>query len=418
MGGVAIRTERLGKRYQIGSEQPKYYTLREALVDGARKSLAWLHGSGSGRRNTVWALKDVSLEIEEGEIFGVIGRNGAGKSTLLKVLSRITEPTEGQAEIRGRVGSLLEVGTGFHPELTGRENIYLSGAIMGMRRAEIRRKFDEIVDFAGIHKFIDTPAKRYSSGMYVRLAFAVAAHLDAEILLVDEVLAVGDVEFQKRCLGRMGTIARSGRTVLLVSHQMNLVNRLCTRAALLDGGRIVEIGPTSNVIERYLSGESGRSVRGPVDLRHLPRPAHVTGRIKLVGAEFRTPQPIEYGEPLELLVSFQVVSHVDYAELSLIVGTLDGFNFLSSMASGDWGGPLLVEPQVGRTYSARVQVPECRWVPQTYSLTLGARSGPGGAEDFVGIGTFEIVPSTRDPGCFEGRWDTYRPRADWQYVDA
>jgi lipopolysaccharide transport system ATP-binding protein len=210
-------------------------------------------GTGSSGRETIWALKEVSFEIPRGEVVGIIGRNGAGKSTLLKILSRITEPTEGYAEIRGRIGSLLEVGTGFHLELTGRENIFLNGTILGMKRADIARKFDEIVGFAEVEKFIDTPVKHYSSGMYLRLAFAVAAHLEPEILLVDEVLAVGDAEFQRKCLGKMGDVARGGRTVLFVSHQMAAVQNLCGRALWIDGGVIVEHGETERVIGAYLS---------------------------------------------------------------------------------------------------------------------------------------------------------------------
>jgi len=204
--------------------------------------------------NTLWALKDVSFSVQKGEIVGIIGRNGAGKSTLLKILSRITEPTKGRAIMRGRVSSLLEVGTGFHPELTGRENIYLNGAILGMRKAEIDRKFDEIVDFSGVEKFIDTPVKRYSSGMYVRLAFAVAAHLEPEILLVDEVLAVGDFEFQKKCLGKMGDVAKEGRTVLFVSHNMGAINQLCNRAIVLENGQAKFTGSVNESIKEYLKG--------------------------------------------------------------------------------------------------------------------------------------------------------------------
>jgi lipopolysaccharide transport system ATP-binding protein len=216
MNPTAIRVENLSKLYEIGAPQVRHNTLRDRLVDGL-KSLTRRNGD-SAKSGEFWALKDISFDIRRGEVVGIIGRNGAGKSTLLKILSRITEPTTGQAWIHGRVGSLLEVGTGFHPELTGRENIYLNGAIIGMQRAEIARKFDAIVDFAGVERFIDTPVKRYSSGMYVRLAFAVAAHLETEIVLVDEVLAVGDAAFQKKCLGTMNQVARSGRTVVFVSH--------------------------------------------------------------------------------------------------------------------------------------------------------------------------------------------------------
>ena len=236
--------------YEIGATQGQHNTFRDRLVEGA-KSLV-LRQAVSAKPTEFWALKDVSFEIKRGEVVGIIGRNGAGKSTLLKILSRITEPTTGLARIHGRVGSLLEVGTGFHPELTGRENIYLNGAILGMQRAEIARKFDAIVDFAGIEKFIDTPVKRYSSGMYVRLAFAVAAHLETEILLVDEVLAVGDAAFQKKCLGTMDQVARSGRTILFVSHNMAAIENLCTSAILLESGSVVMQGDSHRVIHHYL----------------------------------------------------------------------------------------------------------------------------------------------------------------------
>jgi lipopolysaccharide transport system ATP-binding protein len=250
MNSSAIRVEHLSKKYEIGAQQTRHNTLRDRLVDGV-KSLT-RRNSRASAPTSFWALQDVSFDIQRGEVVGIIGRNGAGKSTLLKILSRITEPTSGQALIRGRVGSLLEVGTGFHPELTGRENIYLNGAIIGMARMEISQKFDAIVDFAGVEKFIDTPVKRYSSGMYVRLAFAVAAHLETEIVLVDEVLAVGDAAFQKKCLGTMNQVAKSGRTVVFVSHNMAAIENLCTSAILMEGGRVVMQGDSHQVIHHYL----------------------------------------------------------------------------------------------------------------------------------------------------------------------
>ena len=252
----AIKVQNLSKRYRIGVEEKPAQNPWQVVRSLASSPFKYL-----GRmlrppteEETIWALKDVSFEVEKGEVVGIIGRNGAGKSTLLKILSRITEPTEGRAEIHGRVGSLLEVGTGFHPELTGRENIYLNGAILGMKKAEIDRKFDEIVAFAGVEKFIDTPVKRYSSGMYVRLAFAVAAHLETEILLVDEVLAVGDAEFQKKCLGKMGDVAKEGRTVLFVSHNMGALRRLCKNSIVLHGGEAIFQGGTDESIRFYLKG--------------------------------------------------------------------------------------------------------------------------------------------------------------------
>ncbi len=257
---VVIRADGLGKKYLIGhqAERERYTALRDVITRNARNLSRSVSDLFAGRPNVsgdaveeFWALKDISFEIKRGDVVGVIGRNGAGKSTLLKVLSRITEPTEGRVEIRGRVASLLEVGTGFHPELTGRENIYLNGAILGMTRAEIKRKFDEIVAFAEVEKFLDTPVKRYSSGMYVRLAFAVAAHMEPEILVVDEVLAVGDAEFQKKCIGKMEDVAQEGRTIIFVSHQLDAVSRLCHRVIVMHRGALVCSGPTAEVIQGY-----------------------------------------------------------------------------------------------------------------------------------------------------------------------
>jgi len=258
MSDIAIRVQNLSKQYRIGGRQERFPTLRDRLADAFaspfRRLASTLRGDGAqaATEETIWALKDVSFEVARGEVVGIIGRNGAGKTTLLKILSRITEPTEGEAEIHGRVGSLLEVGTGFHQELTGRENIFLNGAILGMKRAEIEKKFDEIVNFSGVEKFIDTPVKHYSSGMYVRLAFAVAAHLEPEILLVDEVLSVGDAAFQKKCLGKMGEVAKEGRTVLFVSHNMAAVQNLCERAILLSSGNVIKDDKTDLVIEEHL----------------------------------------------------------------------------------------------------------------------------------------------------------------------
>ncbi len=259
MSDVVITVEGLGKRYSLGHQPGERYTaLRDVLADKA-KSLFRRNGSKPSKED-FWALKDVSFKVHPGEVLGIIGRNGAGKSTLLKVLSRITEPTEGRVKIKGRVASLLEVGTGFHPELTGRENIFLNGAILGMTKAEIKAKFDEIVAFAEVEKFLDTPVKRYSSGMYVRLAFAVAAHLEPEILVVDEVLAVGDAEFQKKCLGKMQQVAKGeGRTVLFVSHNMGAISQLCSRAILIRAGRVEKDGLTDAVISVYAAAVSRES---------------------------------------------------------------------------------------------------------------------------------------------------------------
>lgn len=263
MSNIAIRVEGLGKQYAVGAKQESYKTLRDTVTDAMvapfRRAGKLLRGQAmgaAGRNETFWALKEISCEIKHGEVVGIIGRNGAGKSTLLKILSRITEPTEGFAEIHGRVGSLIEVGTGFHPELTGRENIYLNGAILGMKRAEINKKFDEIVDFAEVAKFIDTPVKHFSSGMYLRLAFAVAAHLEPEILLVDEVLAVGDLAFQSKCLGKMEDVAHQGRTVLFVSHSLAAIQNLCSSCYFFESGQLAQKGATAEVVAHYLQRNS------------------------------------------------------------------------------------------------------------------------------------------------------------------
>ncbi|HOA24554.1 MAG TPA: ABC transporter ATP-binding protein [Aggregatilineales bacterium] len=270
MSDVAIEVTGLGKRYRIGGPQERYKRFTETVMHTLSAPVRRLRriGQPPPPEEMIWALRDVSFEVGQGEVVGIIGRNGAGKSTLLKIISRITEPTEGRVRLRGRVGSLLEVGTGFHPELTGRENIYLNGAILGMTRAEIERKFDEIVDFAEIEKFIDTPVKRYSSGMYVRLAFAVAAHLEPEILLVDEVLAVGDAAFQKKCLGKMGDVAGEGRTVLFVSHNMGAIQSLTRRTLVIDRGRLVADTDTATAVQQYLSTRNQPTEAHAIRSRH------------------------------------------------------------------------------------------------------------------------------------------------------
>jgi lipopolysaccharide transport system ATP-binding protein len=270
MDNIAIRVENLGKQYRIGLTPVRYRTLRESIVESVSLNARSKRAANKEELGTIWALRDVSFEVYKGQVLGVIGRNGAGKSTLLKILSRITEPTEGYAEIHGRVGSLLEVGTGFHPELSGRENIYLNGAILGMKREEIDRKFDEIVAFSEVEKFIDTPVKRFSSGMYLRLAFAVAAHLEPQILVVDEVLAVGDAEFQRKCLGKMNDVAREGRTVLFVSHNMSAILRLTEETILLDHGRIVLRAPTPQAVDHYMASGFSQSGERTWNVEEIP----------------------------------------------------------------------------------------------------------------------------------------------------
>ena len=306
----AIRVENLGKEYQIGARENGYKTFREAISETVTSPLRRFKRL-SGRahqRERFWALKDVSFDVQPGEAVGIIGRNGAGKSTLLKILSRITEPTTGRAKIHGRVGSLLEVGTGFHPELTGRENVFLNGAVLGMSRSEIKRKFDEIVDFSGVETFLDTPVKRYSTGMRVRLAFAVAAHLEPEILIVDEVLAVGDAEFQKKCLGKMGDVATGGRTVLFVSHNMAALEALCNRCILLSHGRVVANGETFDVVGSYRAStvDECRGVQ-----RLAEHPGRRTGchpmmkEVILYSDGRRDVSSLPMGAPLSVEVSFR-----------------------------------------------------------------------------------------------------------------
>jgi lipopolysaccharide transport system ATP-binding protein len=317
MSDIAIRIKDLSKRYYIGKKQQKYETLRDTLADVCmaplRRAAKLLRGQATGAAELdeiIWALKDISFEVKHGEVVGIIGRNGAGKSTLLKILSRITEPTTGFAEVYGRVGALLEVGTGFHPELTGRENIYLNGAILGMTRTEIDGKFDEIVAFSGVEKFIDTPVKHYSSGMYLRLAFAVAAHLEPEILLVDEVLAVGDATFQKKCIGRMGRVAKEGRTVLFVSHNMGAITQLCERALWLDDGQIKLTGSSSDVVAAYLSaGTKGHATWKPVSAPPDGLEVHLRSA-RILSADSQPTTSVDFDGQLGVEIAYQVVDPV------------------------------------------------------------------------------------------------------------
>ena len=303
---IAIQAQGISKRYRLGEFQAAYGTLRESLVHAGRLLTGKEHKL---KTQELWALDDVSFDVEEGEVLGVIGRNGAGKSTLLKVLTRITNPTRGRVEIRGRVGSLLEVGTGFHPELTGRENIYLNGAILGMKRREIQQKLPDMVEFSGVESFLDTPVKRYSSGMYVRLAFSVAAHLEPEILLVDEVLAVGDAEFQRRCLGRMEDFGANGRTVLFVSHNMQAVAQLCDRAILMENGRIARDGPSGDVVAHYLQTSAGAgSSRTWDDLESAPGDDLVQLRsVRVVDSDGETVDYVDVRDPVGIEITFRVL---------------------------------------------------------------------------------------------------------------
>jgi ABC-type polysaccharide/polyol phosphate transport system ATPase subunit len=403
MSAPIISVENLSKRYLIGRQSERgelyfYTTLRDALWrelrTSARNTVELLRGRQIVHGDTVehfWALKDVSFEVNDGEVLGIIGRNGAGKSTLLKVLSRITEPTTGRVTLRGRVASLLEVGTGFHPELSGRENIYLNGAILGMSRAEIRRKFDEIVGFAEIDKFLDTPVKRYSSGMYVRLAFAVAAHLEPEILIIDEVLAVGDAVFQKKCLGKMSEVSRrEGRTVLFVSHDMAAIAELADRAVLLERGSITAAGAVSNVLSSYLSKGAEHAIyASPYDETYEhPHVARV---------EVRTSEPNgiqNYGEPLEIEVwvrhprpieaclGVQIVNQAHYP-------ALDVYAYPPDRRFGGEPGSTLI----------RFHFPKIRLSVGEFYLRTWLSEPPGqdSYEELDGICRFEVVRRDRAP---------------------
>jgi lipopolysaccharide transport system ATP-binding protein len=335
MGHLAIQAEGLGKRYRIGGQRARYQTLRDTLTSAATAPIRRLRSivpdrSAVTSADTIWALQDVSFEVQRGEVLGIIGRNGAGKSTLLKILSRITKPTAGYADIWGRVGSLLEVGTGFHPELTGRENIYLNGTILGMRRYEIARKFEEIVEFAEVSKFVDTPVKHYSSGMYMRLAFAVAAHLEPEILLVDEVLAVGDVAFQKKCLGKMGEVAEQGRTVLFVSHNMAAIKQLCKTGILLHEGRVLRQGRIGEVIQEYIGGTALSA--SCVDIKPSDHATGLNGvqvrRVTLlnhVEGLFAVP----WKEPIRLRIDMTVSRPIQHVNFGIGITTLEQIPILT-----------------------------------------------------------------------------------------
>jgi lipopolysaccharide transport system ATP-binding protein len=328
MSEAIIQIENLSKRYVLG-HQRKNEGLRHAIESAVRNPLQWLRErkkSIASEREEFWALKDVSFAIKQGEVVGIIGRNGAGKSTLLKVLSRITEPTAGRIRIKGRVASLLEVGTGFHSELTGRENIFLNGAILGMSKVEIKRKFDEIVAFSEVENFLDTPVKRYSSGMYVRLAFAVAAHLEPEILIVDEVLAVGDVQFQQKCIGKMQDVSKGGRTVLFVSHNMAAVGRLCQQCVFMDGGRIKHSGPTDQIIPLYLKGgKQGDGIRvwdETVPVKCDPR---LKIRVlRIVGPDGQVTGHVDIRKPFTIETEYEILKPIPPFRIGLRFMTSDG----------------------------------------------------------------------------------------------
>jgi lipopolysaccharide transport system ATP-binding protein len=366
MSVIAIRAEQISKQYKIGAKQQAYRTVRESLSRVATAPFRALIRNESNRKasledRTVWALRDVSFEVQPGEVVGIIGRNGAGKSTLLKVLSRITDPTAGRADLYGRLGSLLEVGTGFHGELSGRENIYLNGAILGMKSVDIDRQFDRIVAFAEVERFIDTPVKHYSTGMYMRLAFAVAAHLDPEILLVDEVLAVGDVAFQRKCLGRIGEVAADGRTVLFVSHNMGAVRSLCKKGLVLDGGRVAYSGGIGKSIETYFKLAGAAAVREASD----ERPGAGFGPVSISGCE----GTIGQGDPLEIKTELRIPPSTASFILLCVLEDASQRNIFH-LRIDSWDLKYLGSLRDG--YAVRLRVPPLWLEPGGYSLWFKA----------------------------------------------
>jgi lipopolysaccharide transport system ATP-binding protein len=396
MSPLAIRTENLAKQYRIGMRRRAYHlTLRDALVVAARKPIQWITGQRQPEQNTIWALDSVSFEINHGESVGIIGRNGAGKSTLLKILSRITRPTRGSADIYGRVGSLLEVGTGFHPELTGRENIYLNGAILGMRRKEIERKFDEIVAFSEIEEFLETPVKHYSSGMYVRLAFAVAAHLEPEILVVDEVLSVGDAEFQKKSLSKMNSVTKSGRTVIFISHNMVAVHQLCKRALLMDKGKVIVDGQVDDVINAYNNFQDPSSVHGDGETDNLqgtkPFAPKLVKRIILSDETGKKMTRFRMGGPMKVILELSGVSTYRNAQINLIFKSELGQKITST--STVFTGVKYVGTRQEHEY-AIVQIPRIPFTPGSYWIDISVtRPGVERLVEIEQASKFDVMES-------------------------
>jgi lipopolysaccharide transport system ATP-binding protein len=404
MSDTIIRVENLSKKYIIGHQkQDSYNTLRDSLANGAKGLLRPFQRTKSQQDanpslEEFWALKDVSFDIKQGDRVGIVGRNGAGKSTLLKVLSRIMEPSSGSIRIKGRVASLLEVGTGFHPELTGRENISLNGAILGMSKSEITSKFDEIVDFAEVEKFLDTPVKRYSSGMYVRLAFAVAAHLEPEILIVDEVLAVGDLQFQKKCLGKMGEISQGGRTILFVSHSMGAVNALCNKAVFLEKGRIREVGTVERITTSYMNDMFQNKIE---DLKQLRLPGFGNNirfsDIKLTTGENSN---LNFGEP----IVYSLTIEADIKAEDLIIGT-SIFN-RDDVCVGSLLSQETFSMSSGEKITLNLEISNTNLVPGSYYASFGINQKGGGSnfDAVVGKPAFQILPSTENEKEQLSRW--------------
>lgn len=409
-----IKAENLCKQYQIGADQSAKY-LRDTVGGLLKNPLRHVRTNGKTDDRTISALNGVSFDIEQGEIVGLIGRNGAGKSTLLKIVSRITEPTSGRVRLRGRVGSLLEVGTGFHPELTGRENIFLNGAVMGMKRSDISLRFDEIVEFAQIGKFLDTPVKHYSSGMYMRLAFAVAAHLDQEILLVDEVLAVGDVAFQKKCFNKVSNISQSGRTVLFVSHNMEAISQLCPRVIMLEAGRLVTDGPSDETLRNYLWGtaqNTGEYIYQQ-DPKDSPR-ALVLQSVTIKNSAGMVTTSLDSRQPFSIEINYEVFEQLHFAWVGFVISSANGVDLLCGIEADqvEFAGPR--EP--GR-YQATTTIPARSFNTGNYLLSvLGAKRAGGNytiLHELRNILSFQI--QLADIGSdFGGRVGVMYPKLEWR----
>lgn len=425
MPDTAILVENLSKSYLVGHRvgtegRYKYSTLRDVIGREvrhfARKAADFMRGRQIVHGDEVeefWALRNINFEVQQGEVVGIIGQNGAGKSTLLKILSRITDPTNGRIKLRGRVASLLEVGTGFHPELTGRENIYLNGAILGMTRREIQNKFDEMVAFADVGKFLDTPVKRYSSGMYVRLAFAVAAHLEPEILVVDEVLAVGDANFQKKCLGKMSEVSRmDGRTVLFVSHNMGTLTSLCPTTIWLERGVLQEYGQTRSIVTKYLSGISSNQER-LIPLTNISRPMS-PDRFRLESIEWLSELPLRHGEPLRARIVFTTQRPVSDVSVGFGFSSYDGKRLLSY----DTDFPDCFRPSIAQpgSYEVEVAVDSLPLAPDIYAFDIGCRSGDFHALDYIaGVFQIEVIAGPRTPGSIMRKDAGVRLASEWRW---
>ena len=373
-----IRIQNVSKRYRIGKAQTPYRTLRDTIMETLKSPLRGLAGRSGGENPYIWALKDINLEIHQGETVGIIGRNGAGKSTLLKLLARITRPTEGRIEMRGRVGSLLEVGTGFSNELSGRENIYLNGAILGMRKKEIDRRFDEIVAFAEIEKFLDTPVKHYSSGMYMRLAFAVAAHLEPEILLVDEVLAVGDAEFQKKCLGKMGEVAQQGRTVLFVSHNMGAIGRLCNHGIVLHEGNNSFMGKIDQAIATY-SQNVKTTIPEMIFMKDISKKIQFR-KIALYDENAMITADIDREKEFKVVIELEVIERVTGAHIAFLIDRIDGIPICYSYDI-DNNLEKVIEREIG-IYRININFPGGLLNSGMYQLRFGIARQDGGVFDY------------------------------------